>query len=336
MKQGIVLKSEFGSSPCINSSVSGMVSPLSTPSLEMKKKKHLHRNILLSLFFVISLVILVLIVIIVTRLFSHYVIPITSSSSHTNQSVEINEFLSLVDSISLEHMFIHLRQLRSRAIGTISFNRTVDYLISQISKEDSFIVQKYYFSVPRFELDNNLILMALPNKSNASIFTYPRDFVPMRRTTEARNWSLIDGRPLSVVARLGCYLEDWNETREGDVALVRRGNCTFVQKILLAMNKGVSAFLIYNDGLTIARLQPLNNTRAPKNNTLPTLFLSYEAGMRLILENISRIYLRLEFRSLPPIIVTNVCADTKFGHTDRTIVVGSHSDSVSTGCVFKE
>ena len=120
------------------------------------------------------------------------------------------------------------------------------------------------------------------------------------RSTEARNWSLVDGRPLSYVARLGCYLDDWGGVREGDVALVRRGNCTFVHKILLAMAKRVSAFLVYNDGLTMERNEPLNFTRAPRNNTIPTLFLSYEAGMRLILENITRIYIRLQFRSLPP------------------------------------
>ena len=113
--------------------------------------------------------------------------------------------------------------------------------------------------------------------------------------------------------------------------LVRRGNCTFVHKILMAISKRASAFLVYNDGLTIDRLEPLNFTRAPRNNTIPTLFLSNEAGMRLILENITRIYIRLEFRSLPPAIVTNVCADTRTGDANRTIVVGSHSDSVAAG-----
>ncbi|CAF4365201.1 unnamed protein product, partial [Adineta steineri] len=67
------------------------------------------------------------------------------------------------------------------------------------------------------------------------------------------------------------------------------------------------------------------------NTTIPTLFLSYETGKRLIAENITRIYLRIEFQSLPPMIVTNVCADTKSGNPNRTIVVGSHSDSVAAG-----
>jgi hypothetical protein len=334
MNDGIILQTQFVSRPNDNS----ILPPaLSLPSLATKKNKYLYQYGPYALLMVFLLVILILVSVLIAKFSSLSAIPIQSSSLITtpiNSSMGTNKSVGsspLVDSISLEHMLIHLRQLESRAIGTVSFNRTVDYLVSQLSKESSLIVQKYYFSVPRSEFAGNPILVSLPNVSNASIFTYPRDFVAIDRSGEAQNWSLINGRPLSVVARLGCDLKDWDMVKEGDVALVRRGTCTFVQKILFAMIKRASANLIYNDGLTSERLEPLNNTRAPRNNTIPTLFLSYEAGMRLIFENISRIYIRLQFRSLPPTIVTNVCADTKFGNASRTIVVGSHSDSVAAG-----
>ncbi|CAF1614836.1 unnamed protein product [Rotaria magnacalcarata] len=333
MNDGIVLQSQLRPMPNDDSAAIPTHSALSISSLATKKQNYLYKYVLFGLVFLFLLVIIILVAIIVSKISSYSAmpIPIASTMTRTNEPLIKKELSSLVDSITLEDMLIHLRQFESRAIGTVSFNRTIDYLTSQLNKENYFNVQKYYFSVPRVKLDANPILMSLPNISNASLFTFPKDFVPMDRSTEARNWSLTDGRPLSVVARLGCYIEDWNTTKEGDVALVQRGNCTFVHKILLATQKRVSAFLVYNDGLTLERLEPLNNTRAPKNNTLPTLFLSYEAGMRLILENISRIYMRVEFQSLPPAIVTNVCADTKQGNANRTIVVGSHSDSVSAG-----
>jgi hypothetical protein len=334
MSDGIVLQTHFASSPNDNPTVPSVPATVSVPSIATKKNKYLYKYGPFGLVIVLLLIILIIVAVIVSKIPS--AIPIGLTPTITNKSLEKNEFSALVDSILLEHMLVHLRQFESRAIGTVSNNRTMDYLTSQLNKESSFTVQKYYFSVPRAELDANPILMALPNISNASIFTYPRDFVPIDRSTEARNWSFIDGRPLSNVRRLGCYLDDWNTTNEGDVALVRRGNCTFVHKILMAMNKRVSAFLMYNDGLTMERIEPLNSTRGPRNNTIPTLFLSYEAGMRLILENITRIYIRLQFRSLPPAIVTNVCADTKLGNASRTIVVGSHSDSVAAGNFFLE
>jgi len=330
MSDGIVLQTHFASPPKDNSSFPSIPSATSNPSLATKKNKYIYQYGLFGILIVLLIAILIIVAVIVARIYSHSAIPITSPK----KPWEGNELSPLVNSITLEHMLVHLRQFESRAIGTVSFNRTIDYLTAQLNKESSFIVQKYYFSVPRSELNGNPILMALPNISNASIFTYPKDFVLIDRSREALNWSLIDGRPLSFVRRFGCYLDDWNTTKEGDVALVRRGNCTFVHKILLAMSKRASAFLIYNDGLTIDRLGPLNYTRAPINNTIPTLFLSYEAGMRLILENISRIYIRLEYRLLPPAIVTNVCADTKSGNPNRTIVVGSHSDSVAAGNLF--
>lgn len=328
---GIVLQTQFTSSPNDSVRISPIPSALSLPLVAPKKtKKSLYQYGLFALLFVFLLVILILAAIILSRISSSAILS-SRTSPVTNTSSAKKEWSSLADSISLEDMLVHLRQFESRAIGTVAFNRTMDYLTSQLNKANVFLVQKHYFSVPRSVLGDNPVLLALPNVSNASIFTYPKDFVPIDRSTEARNWSLINGRPLSFVARLGCHLEDWNGTREGDVVLVRRGNCTFVHKILLATIKRASAFLVYNDGLTIERLEPLNYTRAPRNNTIPTLFLSYEAGMRLILENATRIYMRVEFRSLPPAIVTNVCADTKSGDSNRTIVVGSHSDSVAAG-----
>jgi hypothetical protein len=334
MNDGIVLQTHFGLPPNENPTVPPIPPTVSLPSLATKKNKPLHKYGPFGLVIVLLLVILIIVAVIVSKISSHSAIPIELTPTVTNKSSTGNESSPLVNSILLEHMLIHLRQFESRAMGTVSFNRTVDYLTSQLNKESSLTVEKYYLSVPRSELDNNPILMALPNTSNASIFTYPRDFVSIDRSTEARNWSVIDGRPLSYVGRLGCHLEDWNTIKEGDVALVRRGNCTFVHKILMAMNKRASAFLVYNDGLSMDRFEPLNYTRAPRNNTIPTLFLSNEAGMRLILENITRIYIRLQFRPLPPAIVTNICANTRVGNANRTIVVGSHSDSVAAGNLF--
>ena len=337
MNDGIILQTHFAPS---SSETSALPPILSLPVVTKKKNKYLYQYGPYALVVVLLLVILIIVAVIISKVTSLSPIPIEStsivpsSSSSSNGSKETTRLSSLVESMTLEDMFIHLRQFESRAIGTESFNRTIDYLISQLNRANSLTVKKYYFSVPRTELNGSPSMLALPNTSNASIFTYPRDFVTIDRSTEARNWSLRNGRPLSYVARFGCSLEDWNMTKEGDVTLVRRGNCTFTQKIFLAMIKRASACLIYNDGLTIDRLEPLNNTRAPRNNTIPALFLSYEAGMRLIFNNISRIYLRLEFRALPPTIVTNVCADTKFGDINRTIVVGSHSDSVAAGLIL--
>ena len=339
MSDGIILQTHFASSNDLNTNLSSAPSVFSVPSTRKKKNGYLQQYGPSALMVVLLIIILILAAVIVSKMNSLSAVSLDSAGTATSSMSsalpsETGNGLSLAQSMTLEHMLIHLRQFESRAIGTSAFNRTIDYLTTQLNRANAFTVQKYYFAVPRLEVNGSPSLMALPNTSNASIFTYPKDFVVMDRSTEARNWSWIDGRPLSVVGRLGCSLSDWNMTKEGDVALVRRGDCTFTQKLFFAMSKRASAFLIYNDGLTFDRVDPLNGTRAPRNNSIPALFLSYEAGMRLILGNTSRVYLRLEFRSLPPAIVTNVCADTKLGDINRTIVVGSHSDSVAAGNDF--
>lgn len=297
------------------------------PVTTNKKSNVLRQYVLQGIFLVLLIVILIVVCVILSRLNIEKPVFVEKQ-----QEVHLN--MTLSSSIELEHMLIHLRQLQSRAIGTEAFNETVDYLESKLRAADSFNIEKYYFNVPRQELAGPPILIALPNLSNLSIFNYPKDVTTVDRSASAANWSKVDGKPLSIVTRLGCYIDDWKYIKPGDVALVRRGNCTFHQKIYIAMNKQASACLIFNDGLTFDRLEPLNFTRAPRNNTIPVLFLSYEAGMRLILENTTKVYINLEFRSLPPAIVTNICADTKFGDINRTIVVGSHSDSVATGCLM--
>ncbi|UJR28005.1 hypothetical protein I4U23_009263 [Adineta vaga] len=332
MSDGVVLQTQLNPFTNDNSIYSPSVSAMSLPLATKTKNRYLQQYGPFGLLVVLLIIILIIVAVIVSRISTHSAISIESSTTTTNS---VNKSLgkndSLVESIILEHMLVHLRQLTSRAIGTVAFNRTMDYLTTQLNKENSLTVQKYYFSVPRFELAGNPILMAIPNTSNSSLFTYPKDFVSMDLSKEARNWSLVNGRPLTVVPRLGCYIEDWNTTKEGDVALVRRGYCAFVQKVLFAMSKRASAVLVYNDGLTVDRFEPLNGTRAPRNNTIPALFLSYDAGMRLILNNVTHIYMKLEYRAVSPTIVTNICADTKLGNPNRTIVVGSHSDSVAAG-----
>ena len=315
MSDGIVLQTQFGSS--------------SIPSLEKQKKNYLSKYGPVGLVILLLIIILIIVSVIVAKVSSQSAIPIEISSTTTATTMRLSN--PLVDSISIDDMLVHLRQFESRPAGKQSFNRTIDYLATQLSKDNSFTIEKYYFNVPNIVIDKKPVLLALPNVSNESVFTYPTDFVAMSRSGQAVNWSLIYGRPLSVAQNLGCNSEDWNNTRSGDVVLVRRGNCTFLEKFALALRKNISGFLVYNDGLAVDRLGPLKNIRAPFNNTLPALFLSYAAGLSLILDNITRIYIKVQFISLPPTIVTNICADTKFGDPNQTIVVGSHSDSVAAG-----
>ncbi|KAJ8123436.1 hypothetical protein ONZ43_g619 [Nemania bipapillata] len=71
--------------------------------------------------------------------------------------------------------------------------------------------------------------------------------------------------PLANVANLGCDPEDVPDTVAGNVALIARGTCTFVQKLTNAGAKGAVAAMIYNNG----EVGPAAGTLAGVNELIP-------------------------------------------------------------------
>lgn len=145
-------------------------------------------------------------------------------------------------------------------------------------------------------------------------------------------------QPLSLVSNFGCEEDDWingNTTIVGRVVLVKRGFCTFIEKAALAIKYNALALLIYNDGTDNDRKSPLFVTLG-RNNTIPGLFLSYELGQNLadsLRTNPDSVRVLLNVRRIQDASITasNVCADTPTGDPTKTIVIGSHSDSVPAG-----
>ncbi len=78
----------------------------------------------------------------------------------------------------------------------------------------------------------------------------------------------------------GCELSDYTAAgfRPGDVALIQRGTCTFVQKVRIAVEAGASAVVMFNEG------QPgrtSSNFGSVGPQTIPVLSASYELGRLL-------------------------------------------------------
>jgi hypothetical protein len=78
----------------------------------------------------------------------------------------------------------------------------------------------------------------------------------------------------------GCELSDYTAAgfQPGDVALVQRGTCTFVQKVAIAVEAGARAVVMFNEG------QPgrtTSNFGSVGPQTIPVLSASYELGRLL-------------------------------------------------------
>ncbi|CAF3587988.1 unnamed protein product [Adineta steineri] len=253
----------------------------------------------------------------------------------------------LSESTRIEDAMSHLNELQriakvfngTRAINTSGFNATLDYITNYLTANTNFKITKTFFPVFSKDLARAPTLTSLIS-GNTTNHTYSSnmtiaEFYHVDYTASTNVTNLVQ---LTVIPNLGCSDDDWqkaNPSPAGRVALVKRGDCTFIEKGVLATKYKVAALLIYNDGTAADRRQPMYITLGP-NNTIPALFLSFQLGQRLANASQNRrqrvsVRIDIERRYEHPFLVGNICADTPSGDPTQTIVIGSHSDSVPAG-----
>jgi Zn-dependent M28 family amino/carboxypeptidase len=132
----------------------------------------------------------------------------------------------------------------------------------------------------------------------------------------------------------GCEAADYAGV-SGKVALVQRGTCAFVTKWSLAQAAGATGVIIYNEGNTPARQNPIfvdNQPDVPA--TIAAVITSYTLGNELLQAYKQgqdptvdfKVYGAFTDRFLPQVI-----AETRGGDPNRVVVVGAHLDSVEAG-----
>src|SRR6478609_590862 len=121
----------------------------------------------------------------------------------------------------------------------------------------------------------------------------------------------------------------------GKVALVQRGTCAFVTKWSLAQAAGATGVIIYNEGNTPARQNPIFVDNQPDPPaTIAAVITSYTLGNELLQasklgQNPTvdfKVYGTFTDRFLPQVI-----AETRGGDPNHVVVVGAHLDSVPAG-----
>ncbi|CAF1629574.1 unnamed protein product, partial [Adineta ricciae] len=161
--------------------------------------------------------------------------------------------LSFVRGIKSDDLMKHLKQLQiiadqsngTRAIGTQGFNSTLDYITRQLKENTNFLLHYEYFRIP-----NNVVqgIPELQSEINGLIehYNYLTDFTHVLFSPSGYLPSPIR---LVSIPNLGCQDTDWSSVLVGDsIALVKRGECTFPEKSLLAEKYRAKGLLIYNDG----------------------------------------------------------------------------------------
>ena len=253
-------------------------------------------------------------------------------------SQSTDKALSLSDQIRIDDLIKHLEQLQNiadqssgtRAITTYGFNGTLDYITTQLEQNTNFKIQHQYFTVRNY-LVKGVPQLQVDANGNVNSYTYLTDFSYVVFSARASFSSFVR---LVAIPSIGCTDADWaGAGAAGAVALVKRG-CAFSTTFSLAKKYDVTAILIYNDGTSSDRFQPVQGLRANLDTDFPAFFLSYQLGVQLqtlATSSGGNVGIRMNIDVSDAEGIGNICADTPFGDKTKTIVVGAHSDGVPAG-----
>ncbi|KAI2602076.1 Zn-dependent exopeptidase [Hypoxylon sp. NC1633] len=249
--------------------------------------------------------------------------PIRRDSNHGLPLIEDKAF---VDSILLEDLvgcaqsledIAYATSRRNRVHGTEGHLSTVKYIVEQLeSLGDYYDVEQQEYTT-EVTLQSQAALSINGEAVEAATFSF------------GNNGTWTD-EPLVPVANLGCNPEDHPGTVSGAVALIARGNCTFVEKITYAGQKGAIAAVIYNN----ADAGVAAGTLGGVNDLIPLGGISRADGLRFLaqIEGGATVGSTGEFwQYVANTTSYNVVASSRGGDASNVLFLGAHSDSVEAG-----
>lgn len=205
----------------------------------------------------------------------------------------------------------HLRALRhaagaegTRAAGSRGDRATERYIAGRL-RAAGFRVTEPAFTVPLF-------LERSPARISG---LRPSEFLTLTFSGS--------GRAAGPVRRvgLGCSRSDYAGVARGDVAVARRGVCTFSARARLAQRAGAGALLVVSD-----RGAPFSGSLAAPGLRIPVLAVSTRAGRELA----GRVRVRVDAASARR-TTHNVVGEIGPEGAERVLMAGAHLDSVVAG-----
>ncbi|CAI6332599.1 unnamed protein product [Periconia digitata] len=136
-------------------------------------------------------------------------------------------------------------------------------------------------------------------------------------------------KPLIGISNIGCTLEDYPTSVTGNIAFIKRGECSFAQKATNAKTAGASGVIIYNH-----LNETLSGTLGEPGDWLPTASVEYGPGQAILaqLSGSNSTTASLTIDVVQENRTTyNVIAETKEGDHNNVLMLGAHTDSVPAG-----
>ena len=234
----------------------------------------------------------------------------------------------LRDSVTVESILGHAERFQAiadehggnRAAGTLGYDASAEYVAGEL-RGAGYEVEVQSFELPGYAAIREAELDIAGTPVAAT------DFALMERSADgeaAAGLEPVDARG----ATSGCDAKDFGGFSDGNVALLRRGTCTFRTKAENAQRAGASAVLIFNAGE--AGGEVLRGSLGGPGIGIPVIGTSGSFGERLLArEEMPRV--RVFAAEGGDTSTTNVIAQTPGGDAENTVMVGAHLDSVPEG-----
>jgi Zn-dependent M28 family amino/carboxypeptidase len=235
-----------------------------------------------------------------------------------------NSFKKLLTCVTLDGVRTHQAKLRdialanngTRVAGTKGFDDSADYA-EKVFKDAGYNVTRQQFAFQSFiELPGSTLSQVSPT-STVTIETKAIGYSGSGKITATVS------TPSQV---LGCEAADFAGFPAGNIALIKRGTCTFLIKANNAIAAGASAVVIYNrePGLISGNMGPEFTSTVVVTSVLQTVGEQLSAIPNLQLSiNVSTVR--------GTATTTNIIAESKEGDANNVVMVGAHLDSVAEG-----
>ena len=246
--------------------------------------------------------------------------------------------------VTVEGVQEHLRALQTianahdgnRAATTSGYDASVDYVAERLRRA-GYKVSFDEFDFPIWELNGPSTLAEV--SPTARTFIEDTDYIVSQFSGAGDiTAQVVPTTDIQVpppggagTGTSGCEPGDFPAATMGNIALMQRGTCAFVDKYANAKAAGAAAALIMNDGFE-GRVDPLFIT-SPVDIGIPTAMISSTIGESIYAEAqtgpvTARIAVDATTTENQEL---NVIADSRKGKKGRTIVSGAHLDSVPEG-----
>lgn len=250
----------------------------------------------------------------------------------TRENSNNNTTAKLTQAVSQEKLTTHLEAFQriadanggNRASGQPGYQASVDYVVERL-RAAGYEPRVQEFRFPYFEELSPATVTADGTAlaaEDVAVMSYSGSGT-VTGTVQA-----VDTDGTAGSSSSGCEASDFAGFVPGNIALIQRGTCPFGDKAANAEAAGATAVLIFNGGAPGNEGVVNGTLGSPEATTLPTVGLSYAAGVGLL--DAGTVTVRTE--TVSELRTTaNVLAETRTGDPENTVVVGAHLDGVTEG-----